>query len=136
RVDGPAAARACRRGFQQPVPRLTHRHGRTAIAFFPAAVMGCLMSVLRISPIAVPPAGVARTHALACAVAFALSSAALAAQPADEATTLDAVQVIAPIPKDTGVATKTDTPLAEVPQSISVITAWQMQDRAVHGVEE
>ena len=55
---------------------------------------------------------------------------------ADAATTLDTIQVTAPIVKNTGTATKTDTPLVEIPQSISVITDRQMRDRGIHGVEE
>ncbi|KRG70903.1 TonB-dependent siderophore receptor [Pseudoxanthomonas dokdonensis] len=59
------------------------------------------------------------------------------AQPAeDSAVELDAVQVQAPIATRSGTATKTGTPIAEIPQSVSVITDRQMQDRAVHGVEE
>lgn len=52
------------------------------------------------------------------------------------ATDLDAVVVTAPIPKETDTATKTATPLLEVPQSISIVTARQIQDRGLHGVEE
>lgn len=80
----------------------------------------------------------AKAQGLICSIALGLcaaSSSALA-QASDDAARLDTVQVVAPIAKDTGVATKTATPLNEVPQSISVITAWQLQDRAVHGVEE
>lgn len=75
---------------------------------------------------------------LAIALCTALSAAPLAAlaQATADPVTLDAVQVIAPIPKDTGTATKTDTPLVEVPQSISIITARDLQDRGLHGVEE
>src|SRR3546814_4232117 len=53
-----------------------------------------------------------------------------------DATTLDTIQVTAPIVKDTGTATKTDTPLVEVPQSISIITARDLQDRGLHAVDE
>ncbi|MGH6979532.1 MAG: TonB-dependent receptor plug domain-containing protein, partial [Brevundimonas sp.] len=53
-----------------------------------------------------------------------------------DATTLDTIQVTAPIVKNTGTATKTDTPLIEIPQSISVITDRQMRDRGIHGIEE
>src|SRR3546814_4717875 len=53
-----------------------------------------------------------------------------------DATTLDAVQVTAPIAKNTGTATKTDTPLVAVPQSISIITARDLQDRGLHAVDE
>src|SRR3546814_10471307 len=37
---------------------------------------------------------------------------------------------------DTGTATKTDTPLREVPQSISIITARDLQDRGLHAGDE
>lgn len=71
---------------------------------------------------------------------LALWSAPLfAAEPAPasaEATTLDALQVRAPIAKRSQTVTKTDTSLVEVPQSVSVITAQQMRDRGIHGVEE
>lgn len=53
----------------------------------------------------------------------------------DDAKTLDRVQVTA-IAKRTGAATKTDTPLIEIPQSISVITDQQMRERGIHGIEE
>jgi iron complex outermembrane receptor protein len=52
------------------------------------------------------------------------------------ATTLDAIEVTAPIAKNSGTVTKTDTPIIEIPQSISVITRQQMRDRGIHGVEE
>lgn len=70
---------------------------------------------------------------LACLIAPGLS---LAQSATADATTLDTVQVTAPIPRETGTATKTNTPLVEVPQSISVITARHIQDRGLHGVEE
>jgi len=69
------------------------------------------------------------------AVLFATPALALA-QATDSARTLDTVQVTAPIATDSGSATKTDTPLREIPQSISVITDRQMRDRGIHGVEE
>ncbi|MGH8083044.1 MAG: TonB-dependent siderophore receptor [Lysobacter sp.] len=58
------------------------------------------------------------------------------AAEAPDATTLDNVQVRAPIAKRSQTVTKTDTPLIEVPQSVSVITAQQMRDRGIQGVEE
>ncbi|MGO1070315.1 TonB-dependent siderophore receptor [Lysobacter sp. CA199] len=58
------------------------------------------------------------------------------AAEADDATTLDNVQVRAPIAKRSQTVTKTDTPLIEVPQSVSVITAQQMRDRGIQGIEE
>src|SRR3546814_13452730 len=60
---------------------------------------------------------------LACTSPIALAADANTA----DATTLDTIQVTAPIAKDTGPATKTDTPLLEVPQSISLITARDLQ---------
>jgi iron complex outermembrane receptor protein len=73
--------------------------------------------------------------ALAASMLMTLSPLVLA-QDADEATTLDAVEVTAPIAKDTGAATKTKTPIIEIPQSISVITSRQMADRGIHGIEQ
>ena len=75
-------------------------------------------------------------HRLAVAVHLALLAAPGLALAQQDARTLDAVQVTAPIPKDTGTATKTATPLVEVPQSISIVTARDIQDRGQHGVEE
>src|SRR3546814_3590176 len=69
---------------------------------------------------------------LACTSPIALAADANTA----DATTLDTIQVTAPIAKDTGTATKTDTPLLEVPQSISIITARDLQDRGLHAVDE
>lgn len=54
---------------------------------------------------------------------------------ADDATTLDRLEVVGIAPS-TDTATKTDTPIREIPQSISVVTAEELRDRAVHGVEE
>src|SRR3546814_10550328 len=69
------------------------------------------------------------------AALLACASPALAADAnTADATTLDTIQVTAPIMKDTGTATKTDTPLVEVPQSISIITARDLQDRGLHAV--
>jgi iron complex outermembrane recepter protein len=58
------------------------------------------------------------------------------AAQADDASTLEAVEVTAPIVKETDTVTKTDTPIVEIPQSISVISAAQLSQRAVHGIEE
>src|SRR3546814_8176624 len=75
--------------------------------------------------------------ALPAALLACTSPIALAADAdAVDATTLDTIQVTAPIAKDTGTATKTDTPLVEVPQSISIITARDLQDRGLHAVDE
>lgn len=51
-------------------------------------------------------------------------------------TTLGNVQVTAPIAKDTGSVTKTDTRIVEIPQSVSVITDEQISERGLHGIEE
>lgn len=72
---------------------------------------------------------------LAIAAGLALP-AAVHAQAPDPARTLDAVVVTAPIARAAGSATKTDTPLLEIPQSISVIDARQMRDRGVQGIDE
>lgn len=66
----------------------------------------------------------------------AVPAAALAQQAEDAVTDLDAIQVTAPIPRDTGTATRTETPLLEVPQSISIVTARDLQDRGLHAVDE
>ncbi|WP_050981399.1 TonB-dependent siderophore receptor [Rhodanobacter spathiphylli] len=52
------------------------------------------------------------------------------------ATTLEGVQVTAPIAKDSNSVTKTDTPITEIPQSVSVITDEQMSLRGIQGIEE
>jgi len=67
------------------------------------------------------------------AAAFAVHAADASAA---DATTLDKVQVQAPIAKRSQTVTKTDTPLIEVPQSVSVITAEQMRERGIQGIEE
>lgn len=51
-------------------------------------------------------------------------------------TTLQTVHVTAPIAKKSDSATKTDTPIVAIPQSISVVTSEQMQRRGTHGLEE
>ncbi|WP_421570594.1 TonB-dependent siderophore receptor [Stenotrophomonas sp. PD6] len=87
---------------------------------------------------AAPTAAVALPRLLGVALHAALfaTPAVALAQAGDAARTLDTVQVTAPIATDSGSATKTDTPLREIPQSISVITDRQMRDRGIHGVEE
>jgi iron complex outermembrane receptor protein len=84
------------------------------------------------------PARAALPRLLSLALHSALLAAPVVAtaQDAEPARTLDTVQVTAPIATDSGSATKTDTPLREIPQSISVITDRQMRDRGIHGVEE
>ncbi len=55
--------------------------------------------------------------------------------PASE-TALEAVHVTAPIVRKSDSATKTDTPIVAIPQSISVLTDAQMSRRGIHGLEE
>jgi iron complex outermembrane receptor protein len=52
------------------------------------------------------------------------------------AKTLEGVQVTAPIAKDSDSVTKTETPIVEIPQSVSVITDEQMSRRGIQGIEE
>ncbi|MBA3930508.1 iron complex outermembrane receptor protein [Pseudoxanthomonas japonensis] len=84
------------------------------------------------------PRRAALRRPLSFAVAIALAAPLMASAQSSEsdATTLDTVRVQAPIPKDTGTATKTNTPLAEVPQSVSIITSRDLQDRGLHAVDE
>jgi len=74
-------------------------------------------------------------HAALAASLF-VSSVHAAEGPADDAKNLDAVQVLAPIARSSGTATKTDTPIREIPQSVSVVTSRQMSDRGITGVEQ
>ncbi|KAG1081429.1 hypothetical protein G6F40_015498 [Rhizopus arrhizus] len=53
---------------------------------------------------------------------------------ADEARTLDTVQVPAPIATESGSATKTDTPLREIPQSISIISHQRIEDQKLDDI--
>lgn len=77
--------------------------------------------------------GRAIRHALAVGL---LATPTFAALAQEQPKTLEDVVVLAPIAKDTGAATKTDTPITEIPQSISVITDQQIRDRGIHGVEQ
>ena len=90
---------------------------RPARAYLPAAVRIVLLLL-----------AVAGSAAQAEVVSEAESTA-----PAD---TLEAVEITAPIVKNTDTVTKTDTAIVEIPQSISVITDVQMRERGIHGVEE
>ncbi|ALN61181.1 ferrichrome-iron receptor domain protein [Lysobacter antibioticus] len=63
----------------------------------------------------------------------AFAAHAVEAGDANDPTTLDEVQVRAPIARRSQTVTKTDTSLIEVPQSISVVTAQQMRDRGIQG---
>lgn len=83
-----------------------------------------------------PLSGLARALRLACCALPLGWGLAVAAEPASDPTTLDQVQVRAPIAKRSQTVTKTDTPLIEVPQSVSVIGAEQMRERGVQGIEE
>ncbi|WP_334178007.1 TonB-dependent siderophore receptor [Pseudoxanthomonas sp.] len=82
------------------------------------------------------PTAFRRPLSFAVAIALAAPLLANAQSSAPDATTLDTVSVQAPIPKDAGTATRTATPLKEIPQSISVVTARDIRDRGLHGVEE
>jgi len=84
----------------------------------------------------VSPAHAGHSRAPRSLLALALCAALPLAAQAQDARTLDAVQVTAPIATDSDSATKTATSLREIPQSISVITDRQMRDRGIHGVEE
>jgi len=54
----------------------------------------------------------------------------------EHASTLEGVQVTAPIARQSDSVTKTDTPIVEIPQSVSVVTDEQMNLRGIQGVEE
>ncbi len=56
--------------------------------------------------------------------------------PEPPTTTLEAVQVVAPIVKKSDSVTKTATPIIRIPQSVSVVTSEQMQHRAIHGIAQ
>lgn len=81
-----------------------------------------------------------RRRTARAALCLTLAGAPLAhadtAQPTDATDTLEAVEVTAPIAKNSGTVTKTDTPIVEIPQSISVITVEQMRERGIHGIDE
>ena len=79
---------------------------------------------------------------LAGALALVLWSPAFAAPaPEPQATNLDAVEVHAPqvdgyAVKKTRTATKTDTPLLDVPQSVSVVSQQQIKDLAIQSMAD
>jgi len=107
------------------------------------------MSPLPVLPVS-SAAATRRPSALPRAIRTALfglplmAALALPAQAADTTTdaqqktakTLEGVQVTAPIAKDSNSVTKTDTPIIEIPQSVSVITDEQMSLRGIQGIEE
>lgn len=70
---------------------------------------------------------------LSLLVPTALGSAIAQAQTADEAHALDAVTVVA---ERATTATKTDTPLTETPQAISVVTSALFTDRGARNLQE
>ena len=85
---------------------------------------------------------------LAPAAIFMMASAAVA-QQADSSVRLETIQVDAPQPKETangpvqgivahrgGTGTKTDTPLIENPQSVTVITRDQIEQQGARSVAE
>lgn len=77
------------------------------------------------------------TLPLLAAAALAIPAhAADAAPQKSQAKELSGVQVTAPIAKDSDSVTKTDTPIIDIPQSVSVITDEQMSMRGIQGIEE
>jgi iron complex outermembrane receptor protein len=62
-----------------------------------------------------------------------LASAIAQAQSSDDALTLDAVTVVA---ERATTATKTDTPLTETPQAVSVVTSALFTDRGARNLQE
>ncbi|MGY3040512.1 iron complex outermembrane receptor protein [Rhodanobacter sp. TND4EL1] len=74
---------------------------------------------------------------LAALIATSVAAHANDSDPQQKAATpLEGVQVTAPIARDTDSVTKTDTPIIEIPQSVSVITDEQMSRRGIQGIEE
>ncbi|RZA34784.1 MAG: TonB-dependent siderophore receptor [Lysobacteraceae bacterium] len=92
-------------------------------------------SILSFSPAGRPTSSILSASVVA-ALLLATTVTAVAQEAGTSATDLDAIQVHAPIARSSGTVTKTDTPLIEIPQSISIISGQQMADRALHGVEE
>lgn len=78
--------------------------------------------------------------ALALAL-YAPAFAAPAPEPLQAATDLDAIQVHAPrldgyATRQTSTATRTDTPLLDVPQSVTVVSRQQIKDLAIQGMAD
>jgi iron complex outermembrane receptor protein len=95
------------------------------------------MTTIRVSSRTLPRVIV--TAAALAIPAFAQSEStptANAPSNAEWTDTLETVDVTAPIIKNTDTVTKTDTPIVEIPQSISIISDQQMRDRGIHGIEE
>lgn len=70
-------------------------------------------------------------------LALLVPAAPVLAQQADEANRLETLSINAYRPAQTlGAATKTDTPLLETPQSVSVITREEMDARGVQNLNE
>lgn len=96
-------------------------------------------------PFSLPPTSSAASARRVCTL-LPLVAALILALPAhadatsdaqrQSATTLDTVQVTAPIAKESDSVTKTSTPIVEIPQSVSVVTAEQMSRRGIQGIEE
>jgi iron complex outermembrane receptor protein len=91
--------------------------------------------------------GLSRTLAKACALILATSSGLAFAQTTSstdaEAKTLSKIRVEESVgeeagyaPKRSGTATKTDTPLIETPQAITVVTAQQIRDQSSPNLQE
>jgi iron complex outermembrane receptor protein len=74
--------------------------------------------------------------ALAMAAPAHADDAGAAPTPQRSAIALSGVQVTAPIARESDSVTKTDTPIVEIPQSVSVITAEQLSQRGIQGIEE
>ncbi|MEO7065774.1 MAG: TonB-dependent siderophore receptor [Rhodanobacter sp.] len=121
--------------FTFRAPRATTT--RCAVAL-PRAVHAALLSLPLLASLAglsLPLHAAESTPDAIINSASASGGTAAAAQTKD-ATTLTGVQVTAAIAKDSDSVTKTDTPILEIPQSVSVITDEQMRARGIHGIEE
>lgn len=77
-----------------------------------------------------------RFLALPFAIAVSISAARAADAGADKITNLKALDVKATAQSAAGTGTKTDTPLIEVPQSVSVITSDDIVIRAAHSLSD
>ena len=117
------------------------RVGLASVA--PPGVVRCVRHRLHagiVAAFALCPALVLMTPAVQAATPEMSESTGAKAEvqitPERSERTLETVQVTAPIPKKSDSATKTDTPIVDIPQSVSVVTAEQMQNRGIQGIEE
>lgn len=89
----------------------------------------------------------AASHALTVAIAAALTGASAHAQTTQSASetprTMSTIRVQDSLdeearyaPKNSSTATKTDTPLIETPQSVSIVTAVEMRDQSSPNLQE